>query len=534
MEQANASAGLPDGIASDAYQKQDKGKKEQRSEQNGAAVAAAVVPMTSAEFMAARRRKSNQPVSLGSMLRRALVDHQLGLSVNFMLLVAMTYVCFPPLRKVMAAFLSLSYPAAQEGQWTQGSKDMCLVASFIVLFTAVRAACLDYFLLPIAGLCGIEKKKARVRFAEQGHLLLYYLVYWSWGVYLFVQDTPVEVNSANGVLISIWRDFPRLTTSTGMKLYYLSQFGFWVQQIAVINIEEPRNDYYQMLTHHFITIALMGGSHWYRQHRAGNAFLVLMDVVDLLLPTAKIFRYLNWQFACDCTFGLFVICWLAARHLGYLAVCWSIYAHVNTVVMPHGTYSVVDGQRLSPDGGKEILGNLLQPLLNPSAETVAFNSRIQWQFLGLLLALQCVTIGWFVMICRVVAGVLRGKPADDTRSDDEDEEEEEEEEETPPPRSTKQQAFARYQVDPDATAGAERTFIEVDSTSEDYSRPTSAAAGATRSKRKSKGFASGINLGEHKDILNRIGCLSDEQLAREREKREESLSPRPSSSTSRR
>lgn len=71
---------------------------------------------------------------------------------------------------------------------------------------------------------------------------------------------------------------------TSLKLYYLSQTAFWVQQIFVINIEERRKDHWQMFAHHIVTVFLLFFSYGYRQMRAGNAVLVLMDSVDLIFP----------------------------------------------------------------------------------------------------------------------------------------------------------------------------------------------------------------------------------------------------------
>lgn len=241
-------------------------------------------------------------------------------------------------------------------------------------------------------------------------------------------------------------------------------------------------------------------------------------------------RYIGWQTACDIAFALFVVTWLAARHAAYLTICWSIYAHINTVTMFYGTYSLQptdahdskSGVRISEDGGDQIFANIFQPLVNPSAETVSFNARIQWSFLGLLLGLQCITLMWFVMICRVVARVLRGGGADDSRSDDEGDEEDVEDQPGPV------QPSAPFKV------AEEKKFIEVESTAEelsyDHLRRSTSGSG---SKRRSKGISSGLNLGDKKDILNRIGCLSEEQLAREREKREGSGSPRPGSGSHR-
>lgn len=237
-------------------------------------------------------------------------------------------------------------------------------------------------------------------------------------------------------------------------------------------------------------------------------------------------KYMQCQQACDAAFALFVLLWFGARHIGYLSICWSIYAHVSTVTMPYGTYSTLDSTRLSTDGGNGVIDNLLQPLLNPTAKTVAFNSEIRSLFLGLLGGLQVITIAWFVMILRVVAKVLQGHPADDSRSDDEGEEEEEEVEDDDEisVASPSHEAGVPYKLraDSQATAGAERKFIEVTASSDDLKFTSShqSSSSKTGNKRKGKGgISSGLHLGEHKDILNRIGCLSDEQLARERELR---------------
>lgn len=183
--------------------------------------------------------------------------------------------------------------------------------------------------------------------------------------------------------------------------------------------------------------------------------------------------------------------------------------------MFYGTYSTASSTLVSQDGGHNILDNLLQPLLNPNARTVSFNAPIRSVFIALLGGLQVITCIWFVMICRVVARVLRGEGADDSRSDDEDEAEVEEQEDT---------------VQFVEKAPAEQKYIEVTAEADDlyFTKPSSTRMSVPR--RKSKGISSGLNLGEHKEILNRIGCLSEEQLSRERERRQQSNSPQPGSS----
>lgn len=236
--------------------------------------------------------------SLAGALRKGIVQHQLGLAVNLLLVVALSWVLFPSIRERVGAFFLLSYKAGYTGETVQtslygpGLRDIAIVTTFVVFFTGLRAAMLDYVLGPLASALGIKKPKGKVRFAEQSYLLLYYIVYWTWGVYLFWRDTPAALppdgtsGKIEALLISMWTQFPKLYLDGYMKIYYLSQLAFWIQQILVIHLEERRKDHSQMLTHHFVTVALMSTSYCYRQWRVGNAVLVCMDIVDLIFPVS--------------------------------------------------------------------------------------------------------------------------------------------------------------------------------------------------------------------------------------------------------
>ena len=90
-------------------------------------------------------------------------------------------------------------------------------------------------------------------------------------------------------LREMWAEWPTRTMSTTLKWYYLVQFAFWVQQILVVHIEEPRKDHWQMLTHHIVTCTLMMTSYGYYESKVGNVILCLMDVVDLVFPVRDAF-----------------------------------------------------------------------------------------------------------------------------------------------------------------------------------------------------------------------------------------------------
>lgn len=95
--------------------------------------------------------------------------------------------------------------------------------------------------------------------------------------YLYV-TSPFFLN-----LRELWTSWPDRELSGIMKGYILAQWAFWLQQIIVTNIEERRKDHWQMMSHHFITSALICACYSYHHTRVGTLILVLMDVGDLQL-----------------------------------------------------------------------------------------------------------------------------------------------------------------------------------------------------------------------------------------------------------
>jgi acyl-CoA-dependent ceramide synthase len=166
------------------------------------------------------------------------------------------------------------------------------------------------------------------------------------------------------------------------------------------------------------------------------------------------------------------------------------------------------------------------------------------------MALQGITLAWLFMIFRVVAKVLRGEGADDSRSDDEGGDDEENDnhnddggisddddafdasDDAVLATSLEQNNKPRFiEISPEDDADHGEWTAANTAVRNAAAAAASAQAGGSssgnNSRKKSRtpgagGISSGLNLvGDHKDILNRIGCLSEEQLAREREKRDE-------------
>ncbi|KAI5285459.1 sphingosine N-acyltransferase lag1 [Ascosphaera acerosa] len=175
------------------------------------------------------------------------------------------------------SFIRLSHPKATASTLGRGAHDIQFVAMCVLLFTAVRASCVNHIFRPFAARRGL-KPKAAIRFAEQGWQFIYYSTYWTFGMYIWMTSSYWLNFSA------IWADWPIYETSASVKIYTLSQMAFWIQQIFVLNMEERRKDYYQMLFHHILTTTLLILAYAYGFFNVTNVVLCLMDVVDMLLP----------------------------------------------------------------------------------------------------------------------------------------------------------------------------------------------------------------------------------------------------------
>lgn len=291
------------------------------------------------------------------------------------------------------------------------------------------------------------------------------------------------------------------------KYYYLVVLAFWLQQLVVVNIEERRKDHLQMFTHHMITCALILASYCYHQTNVGNVILCLMDVVDLFLPLAKILKYLKFRLVCDIAFGAFMVAWFVARHMFYMGVCWSVYAH-----LPEETnYGCYRGSALHLEGPLPVPNDyehLLEPFFRPTG-LVCFDDGIMKVFLSVLLALQVLLLIWLSMIVKVAYKVISGEGADDTRSDDEDSEYDGEGAEEAIDR-------IRLCVEPRPLVPLTNLPIEKEVGFDEMrispSRRVGRASPARRSVRKSDGHAAattGVSLrvpSNRKELLGRIGC----------------------------
>ncbi|KAB8231375.1 TLC domain-containing protein [Aspergillus alliaceus] len=251
-----------------------------------------------------------QTLSKGSKLREDdfmkcvahwLLQKQIVLSFQLITILLLIHLWVPSLGPYMSKFFTLSYYNHSSEKYGIGYNDFYFIAFSIILLTGLRASCMKYILAPLSRRWGVSRAKDATRFVEQGWTVMYYNMVWPLDMYLYYKSSYF-LNMAE-----LWTEWPQRELDGLVKAYYLGQWFFWIQQVLVINIEDRRKDYWQMLTHQFVTIGLMTASYAYHLTNFGHLILVLMDVIDLFLPLAKCLKYLGFTTICDVLLGCFIV-----------------------------------------------------------------------------------------------------------------------------------------------------------------------------------------------------------------------------------
>nr|KJB79305.1 hypothetical protein B456_013G043800 [Gossypium raimondii] len=111
-----------------------------------------------------------------------------------------------------------------------------------------------------------------------------------------------------------FRGWPDQELKLSLSLFYMCQCGFYIYSIAaLLTWETRRKDFAVMMSHHVITVILIGYSYITSFFRIGSIILALHDASDVFLEAAKVFKYSERELGASVCFGLFAISWLLLR-----------------------------------------------------------------------------------------------------------------------------------------------------------------------------------------------------------------------------
>ncbi|KAK6456352.1 acyl-CoA-dependent ceramide synthase [Scheffersomyces xylosifermentans] len=291
-----------------------------------------------------------------------------------------------------------SYKIPGTNQYGKGENDFYFVFFYAIFFTFLREFVMVCFLRPIARALGVKKEAKVKRFMEQAYAIFYYGLVGPAGL-LIMRQLPLWYFNTTEFYVS----YPHYTHDFWFKIYYLGQAAFWFQQsiVLILRLEKPRKDYYELVLHHIITIALIWCSYRFHFTWMGIAVFVSMDVSDFFLATSKTLNYINSPFTGP-FFVVFVSVWIYLRHWINLRILYSVLTEFRTV------------------GEWELNWDTQQYKCWISQPIVFF----------LIGALQLVNAYWLFLIFRILWRYIDGGVTKDERSDDEDSEGESSEEES--------------------------------------------------------------------------------------------------------
>lgn len=306
-------------------------------------------------------------------------------------------------------FFTLSYPIAGTDpvQYGKGVKDLYFVFMGMLFFTFFREFVMQVILRPLAVKCGLTKKSKISRFMEQSYSIVYYGMSGPLGLYIMYYS-PLWFFETK----PFYEGFPHKSHVALFKAYYLLQASFWAQQSVVLSLqlEKPRKDFYELVFHHVVTIALIFLSYRFHFTYMGLAIYITMDISDFFLAFSKTLNYLD-SVATGPSLMLFMSTWIYLRHYLNLRVLYSILTEFATV----GPYEL--------DWATEQYKCWI-------SQVITF---------ALLFALQLVNAYWLFLILRIVYRFVFLHVAKDDRSDDEDSDDEEENVSTTSESSTDQE-----------------------------------------------------------------------------------------------
>ena len=191
-------------------------------------------------------------------------------------------------------------------RYAKSYRDILFVLFYTIVFSFLRQFITLHVLQPLAVKIGTKPKKIP-RFLEQAYTFLYFLASGSIGIWVMYQEPTWWYRTEH-----FWLGYPHWDMKYHIKLYYLLQTSYWLQQmlVLILRLEKPRKDFNELVMHHIVTLWLILWSYLINLSMIGNAIFVTMDVSDIFLALAKCYNYVKpGHWLGNFIFGFFILVW---------------------------------------------------------------------------------------------------------------------------------------------------------------------------------------------------------------------------------
>ncbi|PWN49645.1 LAG1-domain-containing protein [Violaceomyces palustris] len=292
-------------------------------------------------------------------------------------------------RIALRSFGSPSSTPTELLRYQKGYLDLCFLAFYVVVFSFIRQTTTIYMFKPFAKWWGIKGEAKQSRFTEQGYSFLYWGTSASLGLYVMSFQDSWWYN-----LEHLWIEYPHWQMRPELKVYYLLQASYWLQQalVMLLRLEKPRKDYYELIAHHLVTLWLIFWSYLINLTMIGTTVFVCMDIPDTFLALAKGLNYMELDTLATGVFAMFMVVWTYFRIYLSAKTLWSVWFQFDLI----------------PDHTKE---------WNPEKGWWLV-PWMKYQIFAPLFLLLLLNLFWYYLSWRVLIRALKGVVADEREEDD--------------------------------------------------------------------------------------------------------------------
>lgn len=161
-----------------------------------------------------------------------------------------------------------------------------------IFFTLLRYLFELFICKPITSYLNFTHKSDRNKFPESFWKFVAYSALWSYSAYLLIYCGRHTYFAEPE---KIWDDWELgMVVPDEIKFLYFIECGFYMHSLyATIFMDAWRKDFFVMILHHFLTMALIIASYATRYHKIGILVIFVHDVTDILLEFTKCNVYLK-------------------------------------------------------------------------------------------------------------------------------------------------------------------------------------------------------------------------------------------------
>lgn len=235
-----------------------------------------------------KRRKAK------SMLRRwknYCKTNTWAIPLALLIIIGFCYALNPTESNPLHPFIFLSYkldvPADAESgtkpKYAKGRNDFKFVSFYIIVLSFTREFIMQRLLRPLAIRWGLKSRQKQSRFMEQMYTAIYFAFLGPIGLWV-MSHTPIWYFRVAGM----YEGYPHKTLEADFKFYYLFQAAYWAQQaiVLVLGLEKARKDYYELILHHIVSLALIWSSYRFHFTHMGLPVYITHDISDFFLAVS--------------------------------------------------------------------------------------------------------------------------------------------------------------------------------------------------------------------------------------------------------